>query len=201
MLDLMKQKHLLYFGPITILIEWTALIIASFYFHAFHPNQALSEITAAAWPLPFIFGLTLTVASITYFLFALALRSYSKLIPYFALIAGIAFALAGWIPYHGHGGTTDLFHNLCSYTAGFGYTAIVWLLRKHPSRKVSLMSTIIFSLAVTSIALAFITLFVVHKYVAYIQLLIMVLLQTWALIVTFYERTKLKLADGTEVRL
>src|SRR5680860_1014239 len=121
----MNMPYYLYFGILAVFVEWTSLV-TSLFIHSFDPNSALSTATVGPQPLPFIFGATLTIAGIAYFIFSLSLRQYDKRIPYYALFAGVSFALTGWLPYSGAGGVTDVPHQICSYFALLGYLAMIW---------------------------------------------------------------------------
>lgn len=89
----MKNWHdkLLYFGPITLVVEWLGLALGIHYLRTFNTNEAISTVTTSPHPLPLIFGLTLTTVGVTYFLFGLSLKHISRRIPIIAFVAGIAF--------------------------------------------------------------------------------------------------------------
>ncbi len=185
---MMRKNQYLYFGLVTVVAEWVGLVLGYAYLHRLDPNKALSTATVAPAPLPLIFGLTLTVAGVTYAIFSLALRPYSRWIPYYAIIAGIAFSIAGWTRYTGYGGTQDVVHQISSYIALFGYLAMIWLLRSHPKRHISVASKTVTGVIVGALGLAVLTNYVFHQYFAYVQLLILISIQTWTVLVVWHER-------------
>ncbi len=188
-----EKHHLLYFGSITVLIEWIALIVGISYMNDFNPDNALSVATVAAQPLPTIFGIATTTVAITYSLFAIPLHAYDKRIPYLAVLAGIGFTATGWIPFTGQGGAVDTIHNISSFVAVAGYTGIIWLLRKHPKAHVSKASTLAYRLLIVAVIISYINTYVVHRYIAYGQLYVLGLIQAWTVFIVWHER---KLVDG-----
>ena len=184
---LKNKRLLLYCGLLTVAIEWLGLLVASFYVRNFNPNTALSVIGSEPMPLPFIFGITFTLVGITYYLFSLSLKSYSEQIPKLAFIAGIAFIVVGWIPFKGDS-TTDVIHNLAAYIAMFGYIGMVWLLQAHPHKKVSEMSKNLFRLLILLIFVIISSLYFFHWYIAYLELLILFVIQCWTVFVIWFER-------------
>lgn len=183
----LSKKQLLYFGPLTIAIEWTGIILLS-KINGFNLNEALSTVTTAPRPSPLIFGVTLTLASITYFIFSLSLKTVSSRVPHIALLSGIAFTLTGWIPYRGDGGTLDVLHSLCSYIAVVGYMYMIWTVRNHPVKPISKASMGIIWLLLLVILISFYSLFIAHRYIALIELLILFIIQAWTIIVVWHSR-------------
>jgi len=191
----LQKHHLLYFGPVAVLIEWIGLGVMWRYYPNFNPNNAISTITMAPAPWPQFFGVTLTLVGITYGLFTLPLRAYSPYVPLIGLIAGIAFVLTGWIPFSGNGGVVDVVHNISSLVAVVSYTAIIALMQKHPKQRISHASKTIYYLLLFGVVLSFASLYAVHRFVALIQLFLLALIQTWTIIVVWHE---LKSSGATE---
>lgn len=185
---MLKNKYL-YFGLATVIVEWAGLALGFLYWRHFNPDLALSTATVQSSPLPQIFALTLITAGITYTVFSLALRSYSRLIPYFAALAGLAFALTGITKYTGYGGFQDVVHQICSYAALAGYVAIIWLLRVHPKRHIQVASQVVVGIIVGAIGVAILSNYVFHRYFALVQLLVLFSIQTWTVLVVWHERT------------
>jgi hypothetical protein len=181
-------SKLLYFGPITLVIEWCGILLGIHYLASYNTNKAISTVSTAQSPLPLIFGLTLTTVGITYFLFGLSLKHISRRIPYTAFIAGIAFTLTGWIPYTGNGGTGDLAHNLFNCIAVAGYIAMIWFLREHPLEPISKASQYFFYMLVVTSFTALISLYILHRFVTYAQLTLLVLIQIWTLVVVWHTK-------------
>lgn len=86
-----------YFGFTTVVIEWLGfLICASLYTPDWsEPVSQFGyyEATRVA------FGVTFTLAAISYYLFSLHLNAYWKYTSRFAAISGACFIVVGWIPY------------------------------------------------------------------------------------------------------
>ncbi len=184
----MRKNQYLYFGLVTIVVEWLGLTIGWAYMHHLDPNKALSTASVAPHPLPLIFGLTLTTVAITYAIFAMALRSYSKWIPVYAVLAGVGFCVAGWAPYSGYGGAMDVIHQVGSYVALVGYLIMIWLLRSHPKRHISIASKTVVAIILAAGGLVILTNYVFHRYFAYVQLLILFSIQSWTVLVVWHER-------------
>lgn len=182
----MQYKKLLYFGPLTVLIEWIGIVML-LSSNSFDPNVPLSVATNADYPLPLLFGLFLTAIAISYTLFALPLKTYSEYIPKLAALAGITFILTGWIPYTGHDALTDTVHNIASYIAIGSYVLIVWFMRSHPKKPISVASKIAYKSMILGIIAAFITLYVFDAYVSLAQLYILVSIQLWTIWVVWHE--------------
>lgn len=184
----MRKKYYLYSGLVAVVIEWVGLLLIVTYLHRLDPDKALSTNTVAPWPVPIIFGLTLTLAGVGYALFSLALRSYSRYLPYVGVAAGTAFAVTGWTPYTGNGGPQDILHQVFSYLALIGYVIMIWLLRAHPRRQISLVSQIIVGLIFAIILLSLISNYLGNPYFAYLQIAIVGLVQAWTVLVVWHER-------------
>ena len=183
----MNKRFLLYCGPLTVLIEWIGLLLGKLLAKDFNYDAALSTLTHAAQPLPLIFGVTLTLIGITYFLFSLALANISKLIPIAGGIAGAMFALAGWVPYTGNGGWSDSVHNTCTYVATLGYAVMIWSVKKHPHQTMQRISVI----ALVALVLTAIWSFesVASKsLVAVSQLCMLFIFQLWTILVVWHSR-------------
>ncbi|MEO5627479.1 MAG: hypothetical protein ABIQ89_01165 [Candidatus Saccharimonadales bacterium] len=183
----MRRKYYLYSGLLAILAEWAGFVLIA-YFHHLDLNKALSVNTVASWPLPLIFGITLTLAGLGYGLFSVALKPYAHSIIYVGITAGVAFAFTGWTPYTGYGGVGDLVHQAFSYVALAGYITMVWLLRSHPKRQIRLASKIIVGLMLAIIALAPVSNYVWHQGFGYLQIAIVGLFQSWVVLVVWQER-------------
>lgn len=183
----LEKHHLLYFGPLTVLIEWVALILGLLYLHHFDLNNAISSVTTASWPLPLLFGGTLTIVAVTYSLFAVSLRSYSRHIPVVAIIAGIAFIITGWVPYTGTDGVNNIVHNTASFVAVVGYIAIIWLLRDHPKKRVSQTTRLTYKLLLVGICAASISMYATHRYIALMQLYLLFIIQAWTVFIVWHE--------------
>lgn len=185
-----RNKVFLYSGLITVAVEWLGLLTSLAYTHRLDPNKALSTSTQAPWPVPLIFGLTLTIAGLSYAIFSFALKPYSKWIPFWAIVAGFAFMMTGWTPYSGYGGRADLIHQFFSYVALMGYVIMIWLLRAHPRRHIRVSSTTVACLIIGATGFAAISHFALGRYFAYAQLLILLLIQTWTVYVIWNERKR-----------
>lgn len=183
------------FGPITLAVEWFGILLGIHYLGSYNTNLAISTVTTSPSPLPLVFGLTLTTVGVTYFLFGLSLKRVSNKVPIAAFIAGVAFTLTGWIPYSGHGGTSDIAHNAFNYIAIGGYISMIWLLRDHPLRPISKASRFFFFMLVGISLTAFISLFVLHRFIAYVQLTLLVAIQIWTLIVVWHTLRQKKQSD------
>lgn len=181
------KHHLLWFGPLTVLIEWIALIIGIIYLKGFDSNNAISSITVAAPPFPVIFGVTLTTVAITYSLFSVPLRQYSKYVPIAATVAGIAFIITGWTPYTGTDGVNNVVHNLASFVAVCGYVVVVWLLREHPKRRISQASKLAYKLMLLGVIAAALGIYATQKYIALAQLSILFVIQVWTVFIVWHE--------------
>lgn len=182
------KNHLLWFGPVTIVVEWVALLIGVIWLKEFDTNNAISAVTVAVQPFPVIFGITLTIIAITYTLFSLPLRQYSKNVPVVAVFAGLAFIITGWTPYTGIEGVGNIIHNTASFIAACGYIAIIWLLRKHPKKHVSSASKMAYKLTIIGVLLVVVGVFITHKYVSLAQLLVLFIIQIWTVYIVWHER-------------
>lgn len=188
----MSRKNFLYFGIATVVVEWIGLVLG-FLIEPFNPNMAISTASVGIQPLPIVFGVTLSIAGLTYYLFSLALRPYSRWIHYYAMVAGIAFALTGWLPYTGTSGLADVPHQLCSYVALVGYIAVIWALRQHPKSHIAVTSRAIAWLIIGMIIMSVLSDYFDQKYFAITEILILVLIQTWTVFVVWHERRALHL--------
>lgn len=183
----MSQKSLRFFGIITVTIEWVGIILGAYYTKNFNPNIPISVASTSAQPLPLIFGLVLSFVGITYFIFSLSLKDINRAIPFIAGIAGLAFILTGWIPYTGLGGRLDTFHNTAVDIAILGYAGMVFLMTKHPHRRIKQSSTAILGALFVCCLFSFISLYALHKFTAVVQLFILMLLQLWTIIIVWHE--------------
>jgi len=182
------ENQLMYFGVVTVFIEWVGSVLLLIKSGGLDLNKPISVVTVAKQPLPLIFGLTLSLAGLTYFLFTLSLRSISESIPKVGLISGIAFALTGWVPYRGDGQVADIIHNLAVYVAVAGYGYIVWSMRKHHIGLIQHASTVAGVLFLAATIAAFVGLFVFHRYVAVAQIAILAVAQAWTMLVIVCSR-------------
>lgn len=187
-------ERLRYFGLVTIATEWLGLVVALHYLKGFNINDPISTLSVASQPLPLIFTITVILASVSFFLFGLYLKPHSRYIPVLAATASAAFLVVGLVPYTGLGGTKDTIHNLASLIAVLGYSLIIWECRKHPTRQISRASRYIFASLLVVMVGAYWNLFVTHKVVAIIQMMIVFFMQCWLLIVTWHS----KLAPATD---
>lgn len=188
----LNRKTLLLFGPITLVIEWTGLVVGSMYAKGFDTNRALSTLSTASEPLPFIFGMTLTLAGFTYFLFSLALADHDKKIPVLGAISGILFALTGWLPYSGDGGTFDILHNAAIYASVTGYVAMIWLVRGHDNHKVHKLTVRSIRVIVAATVIALVSMLVIGKYEAIAELLVLITIQVWTILLVWHSRNELR---------
>lgn len=186
---LVTRKHLLYFGPLTVIIEWLGILAGFHYAKDFNLDSALSTLASAPNPLPIIFSLTLLLAGMSYFIFSFSLRFYSKRIPVLAFASGLLLALTGLITYTGQGGLQDILHNLCIYLSISGYAAIIWAMKKHPMQAVKRVSAFAFWVMLLSVVLAFICLFIINRYAALAELLILVIIQAWTIVIVWHDKT------------
>lgn len=184
----LSQKALLLFGPLTVLVEIMGLMLSLHYLKKFNPDTALSMYSVAPRPLPLIFGLTLTLAGILYFIFSLALRPYSKNIPIIALFSGIMISLTGWISFSHNGSTRDILHNFCIYVALAGYSSMIWLMKKHPVRAIQRISSITFYLLFVSILWASVCILILNRYIAIAQLLVLLIMQLWTIVIAWHTK-------------
>lgn len=184
----LQNRQLLYFGSLAVCIEWFAIAMALSYKQEFNPNHALSTATTSAQPLPLVFGVTLSAVAVTYALFALSLRTYSRNIPLLGFISAISFTLTGWIPYTGTGGTHDVLHNVCSFISVACYIGIVWLLTKHPKKHIRHASAVSSSLLILGVILSFISMYAIHRYIAFVQLYLLFIIQCWTVFIVWHER-------------
>lgn len=159
-----------------------------YFVHDFNPDLPLSTLSVAKQPLPILFGTTLTLAGFTYFIFSYSFKSHSQNIHKVALFSGIALGLTGWIPYRGTGGAQDIAHSMCIYMAGMGYATMIWMMKAHPVRAAGKISAAAFWLLMVAAAIGFISLFIVHKYVAFAQLGILLLIQVWTIMIVWQTR-------------
>ena len=183
----LKRKHLLYFGPLTVAIEWAALILTLIYVKDFDFNNALSTMTNAKAPLPVIFAATLILAGFTYSIFCFSLKRYSAKIPVIGVVSGMFFALTGLIAYTGSGGIGDVAHNLAITMAVIGYSSVIYLMKDHPLDAVQKASKILFRVFIFGVMLATITLYMVDRYIALAQLLILFIIQIWTIIIVWHD--------------
>ncbi len=190
------MNKLKYFGVITVIVEWLGVLIASRYINGFNFNNAISTLSVAPRPLSLIFSLTITFASISFFLYALSLREYSNRIPVYALIASLAFMIVGWVPLRSNGSISDSIHSICGIIATIGYTLIIWECRKHPKKHISIASVIITSLLLLIMIASILSLYVFHKYVAIVEILIVVSMQYWLIYVTWHSRATKAVANS-----
>lgn len=188
----LNRKTLLLFGPITLVIEWTGLVVGSMYAKGFDTNRALSTLSTASEPLPFIFGMTLTLAGFTYFLFSLALADHDKKIPVLGAISGILFALTGWLPYSGDGGAFDILHNAAIYASVTGYVAMIWLVRGHDNHKIHKLTVRSIRVIVAATVIALVSMLVIGKYEAIAELLVLVTIQVWTILLVWHSRHELR---------
>ena len=183
----MNKRFFLYCGPLTVLIEWIGLLLGKLLAKDFNFNAALSTLTHAKQPLPIIFGVTLTLIGITYFLFSLALTNISRLVPFAGGVAGAMFALAGWVPYTGNGGWSDSIHNTCTYVATLGYALMIWSFKKHPQHALRRIS------AITLFSLVLVTIWSFESVaskslIAVSQLCMLFIFQLWTILVVWHSR-------------
>lgn len=183
----MSLKSLRFFGVITVAIEWIGIILGALYTKNFNPNIPISVASTSAQPLPLIFGVVLSCVGITYFMFSLSLKESNRALPYFAAVAGLAFVLTGWIPYTGLGGRLDTFHNTAVDIAILGYAGMVFLMTKHPHNRIKRSSVVILGALFVCCLFSFISLYVLHRFTAIVQLIILVLLQIWTVIIFWHE--------------
>ena len=183
----MSMKSLRLFGIITVAIEWIGIVLGAYYTQNFNPDIPISVATTSARPLPLIFGVVLSCVGITYFVFSLSLKNSNRAIPYIAAIAGLAFMLTGWIPYTGLGGHLDTLHNTAVDVAILGYAGMVLLMTKHPHKRIKQSSMAILSALLVACIFSFVSLYVIHKFTAIAQLVILVLLQIWTIIIFWHE--------------
>ncbi len=188
----LNYKSLLLFGPVTLLLEWTGILIGSYYAKGFNPNRAISTLSTASQPLPFIFGITLTLAGFTYFLFSLALADHDRRIPVIGAIAGLLFAFTGWLPYSGNGGITDILHNVTIYASVTGYIAMIWLARGHNNHKIHKLTVWSLRIIVAASIIALVSMLLVGKYEAIAELLVLVTIQVWTMLVVWHSRQERK---------
>ncbi len=183
-----SQKTLLMFGPLTIFVELAGLALAIHYIKKFNPDIALSLLSVAPRPLPLIFGLTLTLAGVFYFIFSFVLRPYAKNIPIIAFVSGLMLSLTGWISFSHNGSTRDILHNICIYTALIGYSSMIWLMKKHPVKAVQQISNITFYLLMISILWASVCILVLNRYIAIAQLVVLLIMQIWTIVLVWHTR-------------
>lgn len=188
----LNRKYLLLFGPLTITIEWLGFLICYRLARGLDLNVPLSLLTTAQPPLPTVFATILCLAAVSFFLFCLALKPYAKHIVPVALFASITLALTGFTRYTGLGGVGDLVHNLSIYSSLAAMGAIVWMMKKHPHEVISTVSGRVFVILLVFTVIVFLSINVLHRYVAYIQLLGLLLLQTWLMIIVWHSRYPLE---------
>lgn len=182
------MNKLKYFGVITVIVEWFGVLIALRFIDNFNFNNAISTLSVAPQPLALIFSITITLASLSFFLYALSLREFSKYIPIYAFIASMAFLILGWVPLTGDGGLADLLHSVCGIIATIGYTLIIWECRNHPKKHVGKISVLVTSLLFLIMIASILSLYVFHKYIAVVEVLIVVSMQYWLIYVTWHSR-------------
>lgn len=183
-----SKKHLWLFGPLTVLIEWIGLLIGMQYAKNFDPNKAISILSVAPQPFPLIFGLTLTLAGSSYFIFSFALKEHSKNITTVAFISGVLLALTGWIAYSGNGGIADMAHNLCIYLAVGGYCTMIWMIRDHHDHRIRLATRSTLWLLLLVGCLAFYSLFISHRLESVAELTVLFFIQVWTLVIVWLGR-------------
>lgn len=184
----LKRKQLLYFGLLTVAIEWIAIFIGSMYAKNFDFNNALSTLSSADSPLPFIFATTLILVGVTYSIFCLSLKQYSTKIPIIGVMSGVFLGLTGVLAYTGKGGIGDAAHNLAIITAVLGYSSVIYIVKDHPMNVVQQASKWLFKAFIFGIILATITLFFIDRYVALTQLFILFIIQIWTIIIVWHDR-------------
>lgn len=184
----LTKRQLWLFGPLTVLIEWAGLLIGMQYAKNFDPNKAISTLSVSPQPLPLIFGLTLNLAGLSYFIFSFALKEHSKNITTVAFISGGLLALTGWITYSGNGGIADIAHNLCICLAVGGYCTIIWMIRDHHDHRIRLATKSTLWILFAVGCLAFYSLFISHRFESFAELLTLFFIQVWTLIVVWLSR-------------
>ena len=186
-----SKKHLYIFGPLTVLVEWTGLLIGIQFAKDFDPNQAISSLSIAPQPLPIIFGTTITLAGLSYYIFSFALKEHTRNITTVAFISGVLLALTGWITYSGNGGVKDLLHNFSIYLAVGGYCTMIWMLRDHHNSRIRLATLSTLWLLLLVGCLAFYCLFISHKLESIAELTVLFLIQIWTLVIVWFSRKEI----------
>lgn len=177
-------KILAAFGPITLLIEWIGFFLILVLSTGLDPNEALSMATTSSQPLPLIFGLTLTMASITYWLFSFSLTNGKfSLIPKIVFLAGITFILTGWVPYDGGSSVTNIIHNTLISISVILYTYFIYLTGHNTNQKVAKLAKPFVFLMIVSMVLSFICVHVLSLGALYAQLFTVVVCHAWTLLV------------------
>lgn len=184
----LSHKQLLMFGPLTIIIEWVGFVVSYRYSQGLDFNNPISLLSVAKQPLPLIFSITLLLAGISFFIFSLALRSYSKNIIWVSLFASIMLSLTGWAKYSGQGGIGDLLHNIFIYSSLAAIGLIIWMMKKHPHKLVSTVSEKVFVFLMFASVITMVSIYV-HRFVALVQLLILFVLQFWVLIIVRHSKS------------
>lgn len=183
----LSNRQLLMFGPLTIVIEWLGLLMSFYYTRGLDLNVPISLLSVAEPPLPTIFATTLTLAGLSFFIFSFALRHYSKNIVWVSLLAGIMLALTGFARYSGRGGLSDILHNIFIYSSLASFGVVIWMMKKHPHKVISSVSEKVFIFLLISSAITVVSLNI-HRYVAFIQLTMLVVLQVWVMVIVWHSR-------------
>lgn len=192
---MLRSNRLLYFGIATVAIEWLGLLLGIILANGLNIDQPISAYSTADQPLPLIYGITLTLAAITYFLFTVPLVPYAKHVALTAGVAGTAWILTAWSPYK-TGGLDSGFHTFFSFVAAFAYLLVVWQLRTHPFKKIGDASVFFSALILIGMIGTILTVFINHRFSALAQLIVLIAIQTWTIYTVWHTKKYHKLIES-----
>ncbi len=173
-----------YFGFLTVAIEWVFFIILLLINNP-DANEPFSQYGYFnSTHLYFAVGLTLP--AITYYLFSLHLNKYWSRTSLFAAIAGVMLIVTGWVPYRPHVNTFILdIHNASVVISVIFYSLpMIFIGYKKSHREIATASTIMFW-TVSIISGASIACRFIGQPMLYLQILSLILFQTWAVVVNY----------------
>ena len=170
-----------YFGFVTVAVSWVSLITAAM---TQSPNwsEPISQFgTYDATKV--LFGSTITLTALTWYLFSRHLNAYWKYTSRFTLFASIAFTTVGWVPYQPYAKTFILdAHNIAVITAAFCYALPLWFIGYTKAHaKIAQIAHLLCVAILVLIAVSFISR-LTNTGVIYTQTLVLVPAQIWLII-------------------
>ncbi len=169
-----------YFGFVAVGLEWVTLLILVLT-KTPDLNEPFSQYGLGSTRL--LFGTTLTLVAILIFFFMRHLDAYWKHSSFFGLVAGLLLAFTGWVPYQPHV-SAFVFdaHNICVLLGLILYLVPVFFITYNKShQKMARVSKYIFWL-LTACAATSVVLRTAGGNVIYIQLISIIIFQTWIII-------------------
>ena len=180
-----RDKLILLCAPLTVLIEWTTfLIVINTY--PFDFNHPFSAIPYDYPSMSVLFGLTLSLAGLSFAVFTLALRPYWKDVFRFSLICAILMILAGWAQYNPNGGFWHTVHAGSANLFGAGYLFIMFQIAQRSRGVLQQASRIFLAIATLCLVGVILTTNVFHANAGRFQFVMLLTAQAWALFTAYY---------------